>query len=296
MRVLFLGDVVGRAGRTAVREHLPMLRRRLSPDFVVVNGENAAGGFGITAKIAAEIYTAGADCITTGNHVWDQRELLGTIDDDPRLLRPANYPTGTPGRGAALLELADGRRILVANLMTRLFMDALDDPFAAVDAILADLTMPDQADAVIIDFHGEATSEKMAMGHYLDGRASLVVGTHTHVPTADHQVLPGGTAYMTDTGMCGDYDSVIGMKKEPAIERFVRKIPGERLTPAEGTATVCGALVEIDDKTGLARTIDPVRVGGRLSWQWPAAASPQSADHPGADQPNPDQSGVPAQS
>ena len=296
MRVLFLGDVVGRAGRTAVREHLPMLRRRLSPDFVVVNGENAAGGFGITAKIAAEIYTAGADCITTGNHVWDQRELLGTIDDDPRLLRPANYPTGTPGRGAALLELADGRRILVANLMTRLFMDALDDPFAAVDAILADLTMPDQADAVIIDFHGEATSEKMAMGHYLDGRASLVVGTHTHVPTADHQVLPGGTAYMTDTGMCGDYDSVIGMKKEPAIERFVRKIPGERLTPAEGTATVCGALVEIDDKTGLARTIDPVRVGGRLSWQWPAPASPQDADHPGADQPNPDQSGVPAQS
>ena len=291
MRVLFLGDVVGRAGRTAVREHLPVLRRRLSPDFIVVNGENAAGGFGITAKIAAEIYTAGADCITTGNHVWDQRELLGTIDDDPRMLRPANYPAGTPGRGAALLELPDGRRILVANLMARLFMDALDDPFAAVDAILGDLTMPDQADAVIIDFHGEATSEKMAMGHYLDGRVSLVVGTHTHVPTADHQVLPGGTAYMTDIGMCGDYDSVIGMKKEPAIERFVRKIPGERLTPAEGTATVCGALVEIDDKTGLARAIDPVRVGGRLSWQWPDPASA-----PSADQPSPDRRGVPAQS
>ena len=296
MRVLFLGDVVGRAGRTAVREHLPVLRRRLSPDFIVVNGENAAGGFGITAKIAAEIYAAGADCITTGNHVWDQRELLGTIDDDPRLLRPANYPAGTPGRGAALLELADGRRVLVANLMTRLFMDALDDPFAAVDSILGDLTMPDQADAVIIDFHGEATSEKMAMGHYLDGRASLVVGTHTHVPTADHQVLPGGTAYMTDTGMCGDYDSVIGMKKEPAIERFVRKIPGERLTPAEGTATVCGALVEIDDKTGLARAIDPVRVGGRLSRQWPDPASPPSADQPSADRPDPDRGGVPAQS
>ena len=296
MRVLFLGDVVGRAGRTAVREHLPMLRRRLSPDFVVVHGENAAGGFGITAKIATEIYTAGADCITTGNHVWDQRELLGTIDDDPRLLRPANYPTGTPGRGAALLELADGRRILVANLMTRLFMDALDDPFAAVDAILADLTMPDQADAVIIDFHGEATSEKMAMGHYLDGRVSLVVGTHTHVPTADHQVLPGGTAYMTDTGMCGDYDSVIGMKKEPAIERFVRKIPGERLTPAEGAATVCGALVEIDDKTGLASAIEPVRVGGRLSRQWPDRASPPNADTSGADGPSPDRRGIPAQS
>ncbi|MCB9959136.1 MAG: YmdB family metallophosphoesterase [Rhodospirillaceae bacterium] len=272
MRLLFLGDVVGRPGRVAVLEHLPNLRRRLAVDFCVVNGENSAGGFGITAKIAEEFYEAGADCITTGNHVWDQRELLGTIDSDPKMLRPANFPAGTPGRGAALLDAGDGRRVLVVNLMARLFMDPLDDPFAGIDAILADLVLPRDADAVIVDFHGEASSEKMAFGHYVDGRVSLVVGTHTHVPTADAMVLAGGTAFISDAGMCGDYDSVIGMKKEPAIHRFVRKIPGERLTPTEGIATVCGVLVVTDDATGLARSIAPLRLGGRLQPAWPEEA------------------------
>ncbi len=270
MRLLFLGDVVGRAGRTAVYEALPRVRDRLAPDFVIVNGENAAGGFGITAKIADEFYAAGVDCLTTGNHVWDQRELIGTIDHDHRLLRPVNFPPGTPGRGATILPAAGDRRVLAVNLMARLFMDPLDDPFAGIDAVLADLAMPRDVDAIVVDFHGEATSEKMAMGHYLDGRVSLVVGTHSHIPTADHQILSGGTAYQTDAGMCGDYDSVIGMKKDPAIHRFIRKIPGDRLTPAESPATVCGLLVDTDNRTGLAVRVEPLRIGGRLSSHWPA--------------------------
>ena len=269
MRLLFLGDIVGRSGRRAVTDQLPSLRRRLGLDFVVINGENAAGGYGLTTKIAEELYAVGADCLTTGNHVWDQRELLGTIDGEPRLLRPANYPPGTPGRGSALLTAADGRRVLVINLMARLFMDAMDDPFARADQELGELTMPRDVDAIVVDFHGEATSEKMAMGHYLDGRVSLVVGTHSHVPTADHMILSGGTAYQTDAGMCGDYNSVIGMKKEPAVSRFVRKLPGERLTPAEAPATICGLVVETDDTSGLAVRIEPLRIGGRLAGHWP---------------------------
>ena len=269
MRVMFLGDIVGRTGRTAVVEAVPMLRRRLDLDFVVVNGENAAGGFGITTKLAEELYAAGVDCLTLGNHAWDQRDLLTTIDDDRRMIRPANYPAGTPGRGSAILDAPGGRRVLVINLMARLFMDPLDDPFHQVDRLLADIAMPRDVDAVIVDFHGEATSEKMAMGHYLDGRASLVVGTHSHVPTADVQVLTCGTAYQTDAGMCGDYDSVIGMKKEPAILRFVRKVPGERLTAAEKPATLCGLVVETDDATGLALRAEPIRLGGCLQSTWP---------------------------
>ena len=269
MRLMFLGDIVGRSGRTAVIDAVPMLRRRLDLDFVVVNGENAAGGFGITSKLAEELYAAGVDCITLGNHAWDQRELLTTIDDDPRMVRPANFPAGTPGRGSAILDAPGGRRVLVINLMARLFMDPLDDPFAQADRLLTDLGMPRDVDAVIVDFHGEATSEKMAMGHFLDGRASLVVGTHSHVPTADVHILDGGTAYQTDAGMCGDYDSVIGMKKEPAILRFVRKLPGERLTAADKPATLCGLVVETDDATGLAERAEPIRMGGRLPSVWP---------------------------
>ncbi len=274
MRLLFLGDVVGRSGRSAVVEQMPRLRSRLALDAVIVNGENAAHGFGITAKLAQEFYDAGVDCLTTGNHVWDQRELIGQIDADPRLLRPANFPAGTPGRGATLITVAGDRRILVINLMARLFMDALDDPFARIEALLADLVMPRDADAVVVDFHGEATSEKMAMGHLLDGRVTLVVGTHSHVPTADAMILPGGTAYQTDAGMCGDYDSVIGMKKQPAVQRFVTKMPGERMTPAEGPATLCGLVVETDPATGLARRVEPLRLGGRLAPAWPAFGAP----------------------
>ncbi len=269
MRILFLGDIVGRTGRRAVLEQLPALRRRLDADFVIINGENAAGGFGITTKIADELYEAGADCLTTGNHVWDQRELIAEIDGDHRLLRPMNYPEGTPGRGVTMLEARGGQRVMVINAMARLFMDPLDDPFAALERTVSEVAMPGDADAIVLDFHGEATSEKMAMGHFLDGRVTLVVGTHSHVPTADAQILPGGTAYLSDAGMCGDYDSVIGMKKEAAMARFVSKMPGERLTPAESPATICGLVVDTDDKTGLATRVAPLRVGGRLRPEWP---------------------------
>ncbi|HYE48963.1 MAG TPA: TIGR00282 family metallophosphoesterase [Azospirillaceae bacterium] len=271
MRILFLGDVVGRSGRDGVLRHLPELRRTLKLDFTVINGENAAGGFGITEKIAKEFFEAGADCITTGNHVWDQKELVGQIDRMPNLLRPLNYPEGTPGRGATVLPTRDGRRkVLVMNVMTRLFMDPLDDPFAAVEKVLRQYRMgPGGVDAAILDVHGEATSEKMGIGHVCDGRVSLVVGTHTHTPTADTQILTAGTAFQSDAGMCGDYDSVIGMKKEAAVFRMARKLPAERLTPAENdaTVTVCGVFVETDDRTGLAKRAEPVRVGGRLQ-QW----------------------------
>ncbi|HSK40209.1 MAG TPA: TIGR00282 family metallophosphoesterase [Arenibaculum sp.] len=272
MNLLFLGDVVGRSGRDAVIGHLPELRRRLATDFVIVNGENAAGGFGITEKIARDFFEAGADCVTTGNHVWDQKELVGAIGREPRILRPLNYPEGTPGHGAAVFQAPRGRRVLVANVMARLFMDALDDPFAAVDRMLRQIRLGAGADAVVIDFHGEATSEKMAMGHFCDGRATLVVGTHSHVPTADLQILPGGNAYQADAGMCGDYDSVIGMKKEVSVARFVRKLPTEKMTPAENEATVCGVFVETDDRTGLAVRAEPVRVGPRLANHLPVVA------------------------
>jgi 2',3'-cyclic-nucleotide 2'-phosphodiesterase len=269
MRILFCGDVMGRSGREAVIDNMAGLRRKLALDFVVINGENAAGGYGITEKLCQEFYAAGVDCITTGNHIWDQREIIGTIDRDQRLLRPLNFPKATPGRGAALYTTRTGRKVLVANVMTRLFMDALDDPFAALETLFAQHRLAASAHAIIVDIHGEATSEKMALGHLCDGRASLAVGSHSHVPTADAQILPKGTAYQTDAGMCGDYDSVIGMKKETAIARFVRKLPGERLMPAEGEATLCATFVETDDATGLAKKVAPLRLGGRLVPAWP---------------------------
>jgi metallophosphoesterase (TIGR00282 family) len=265
MRILFCGDLVGRSGRDVVVEKLPSLRRDLDLDLVVANGENAAGGFGITQKICDELYKAGVDCITTGNHVWDQKETLSFIGSDPRLLRPTNFPAGTPGKGSGIYQTARGKKVLVANIMARLFMDPLDDPFQAAEQLLRAHKLGGNVDAILIDFHGEATSEKMAMGHYLDGKVSLVVGTHTHVPTADHMVLPGGTAYQTDAGMCGDYDSVIGMEKATPIARFTRKLPTERLAAATGPGTLCGIYVETDDVTGLAKRVEPVRVGGRLS-------------------------------
>ena len=268
MRILLCGDVMARPGREAVATYLPGLRRDLGIDFVVVNGENAAGGFGITDKICAELYALGADVITSGNHAWDRREIIPYIDGDPRLLRPLNLPPGTPGSGARVFELADGRRVLVLNPMARLFMDAIDCPFRAVERELAAHPLG-EVNAVVIDFHGEATSEKMSMGHFADGRASLVVGTHSHVPTADAQILPKGTGYQTDAGMCGDYDSVIGMRKEAAMARFVRKMPGERIQVADGEGTLCAVFVETHDATGLARRIEPVRLGGRLMSQMP---------------------------
>jgi len=269
MRLLFIGDIVGKAGRTALYENLGDIRAKLNADFVVVNGENAAGGFGITEEIFQNIIDAGADVVTTGNHVWDQREALVFIERHPRLLRPANYPPGTPGRGANLFETKEGKRILVINAMGRVFMDTLDDPFAALERELASCPLGEGCDAVMVDFHAETTSEKMAMGHFLDGKVSCVIGTHTHVPTSDHQILQGGTAYISDAGMSGDYNSVIGMKVEEPLARFTRKIPTGRFAPAEGEATLCGVLVDLDTKTGLATHIDVLRQGGVLSQHWP---------------------------
>ena len=265
MNILFCGDVMGRAGREVVKKYLPRLRRELAIDVAVVNAENAAHGFGLSEKICGELYEAGADILTTGNHVWDQRELIQYIDKDSRVLRPANFPPGTPGAGWRLHPLADGRSVLVVNLMGRLFMDVLDDPFAALAAVLEQHPLGRGAAAILVDMHAEATSEKMAMAHFVDGRVSAVFGTHTHVPTADAQILSGGTGYLSDAGMCGDYDSVIGMQKQPAVLRFVTKMPGERPQVAEGEATLCGIFVETDNHTGLALSVEPIRIGGRLA-------------------------------
>lgn len=270
MRILFLGDVVGRTGREAVAAALPRLRAALRIDLAVVNGENASHGFGLAPDMAEALLAAGADAITLGNHAWDRKELIPYIAQQPRVVRPLNFPPGTPGAGSVVVELADGRRALVLNAMGRLFMDALDDPFRGTAEVLAKHRLGATVQAIVADFHGEATSEKMAYAHSFDGAVSLVVGTHTHCPSADHTILPGGTAFQSDTGMCGDYDSVIGMAKEGAAARFWRKMPGERLQPAEGEATVCGLFVETDDRTGLARRVEPVRQGGRLSQTLPA--------------------------
>jgi 2',3'-cyclic-nucleotide 2'-phosphodiesterase len=264
MRLLFLGDIVGRAGRNAVYQRLPELRQRWKLDFVVVNGENAASGFGVTEAIFNELRDVGADVVTTGNHVWDQREALVFIARHDRLLRPLNLPPGAPGRGAGMFEAKNGAQVLVINVIGRVFMGTYDCPFQAVDRQLEACSLRSCADAIFIDVHAEATSEKQAMGHFADGRVSAVVGTHTHTPTADDQILPGGTAFMTDAGMCGDYNSVIGMEKDEPMNRFLTQLPSGRFTPASGVATVAGVAVDIDDATGLARAVSPVRLGGRL--------------------------------
>lgn len=272
MRVLFLGDVMGEAGRKAVLRHVPRLRAELVLDFVICNGENSAAGFGITEKICETFFDAGVDVITTGNHAWDQREVLTYIEREPRLLRPCNYPPGTPGRGAGLYSTASGKQVLVIQAMTRLFMDPLDDPFRAVDEALASHRLIETVDFVMLDIHGEATSEKQALAWAFDGRISAAVGSHSHVPTADARILPNGTAYQTDAGMCGDYESIIGMKPPAAVNRFLTKIRTERLEPAEGEATLCGAFIETDDATGKAKTCSPIRLGGKLAPSLPAAA------------------------
>jgi len=266
MRLAFFGDVVGRAGRAAVSEHLPKLKADLKLDFVIVNGENAAGGFGITASTAQDLFDAGADCITLGNHSWDQSEALVYIERETRLLRPFNYPQtlNIPGRGAQLFTTPKGQRVFVIQIHGSAFMESLDDPIQGVQRALEEAPLRQVADAVIVEMHAEATAEKYIMGHFCDGRATAVVGAHTHVPTADAQILPGGTAYLTDAGMCGDYDSVIGMKKGPLVQRAATRLPVERKAPAEGPATMCGVYIESDDVTGLATRVEMIRVGGRL--------------------------------
>lgn len=262
---------MGRSGRTAVWKRLPKLIADLKLDFVIVNGENSAGGFGITEDIYLETIRAGADVVTTGNHVFDQREALVFAGRHERFLRPANYPEGTPGRGSGVYLAKNGARVLVANIMGRVFMQPdLNDPFQAAERELAACPLGEQADAVVFDFHAEATSEKMCFAHFVDGRASLVVGTHTHQPTADHQILNGGTAYLSDAGMCGDYDSSLGMDKNEPLNRFLSKLPKGRFEAATGEATVCGLGVTISDRTGLAEHVAPLRLGPRLEETVPA--------------------------
>jgi 2',3'-cyclic-nucleotide 2'-phosphodiesterase len=270
MRILFIGDVVGRTGRETVAAALPGLREKLRIDLAVVNAENASHGFGLAPEMATALFAAGTDVITLGNHAWDRKEIIPYIAETPRVIRPLNYPPGTPGGGSVMVDVGRGRRALVLQAMGRLFMDPLDCPFRGTAEVLSRHRMGGTVAAIFVDFHAEASSEKMAFAHYLDGQVSAVVGTHTHCPSADAQILPGGTAFQSDAGMSGDYDSVIGMVKEPATLRFWRKMSGERLAPAEGAATVCGVFVETDDATGLARRVAPVRVGGRLAEAMPA--------------------------
>jgi metallophosphoesterase (TIGR00282 family) len=265
MRLLFLGDLVGRSGRNAAIAALPRLRAEWKLDFVAVNAENAASGFGLTPAIADDLFAAGADVITLGDHAFDQREMLSHIEREPRILRPINFARGAPGRGASLFEATRGRKVLVAVALGRVFMNRpFDDPFSALEAALKTAPLGTMTAASIIEIHAQATSEKMATGHWCDGRVSLVVGSHTHVPTADAMILPKGTAYQTDAGMCGDYDSVIGMDKLEPLRRFVTGMGTARFEPALGEATLCGTFVETDDSTGLARRIAPVRLNGKL--------------------------------
>ena len=263
MRVMFLGDIVGRAGRVAVIDQLPALKQELGLDFAVINCENAAGGFGITPKICEALFAAGADVLTTGNHVWDKREIFDYIAEEPRLIRPLNMAEGTPGTGSVIVTNDAGQRLCAINVMTNLFMAPNEPVFAALDGALVRNRHGRDADFILVDAHGEATSEKMALGHLADGRASMLVGTHTHIPTADHHILPSGTAYQTDAGMCGDYDSVIGMEKEAATDRFIGK-KSSRLSVALGDVTICGLVVDTND-AGLATAIQPLRRGGHLS-------------------------------
>ena len=267
--MLFLGDVVGRSGRQVVAELLPGLIDRHSIEFVIVNGENAAGGFGITEETLQALFDAGADVVTTGNHAFDQKEALSFADRQERFLRPVNFPPGTPGRGSGMFTARNGKQVVVVNVMGRLYMDALDDPFAALERELAAAPLGEAADALVIDFHAEATSEKQAAGYFADGKASLVVGTHTHVPTADHRILPAGTAYMSDAGMCGDYDSILGMDRDEPMRRFLTKIRGERLAAATGPGSLSGVAVDTADKTGLAVAVAPIRIGPGLSETMP---------------------------
>ena len=270
MRILFLGDVVGRAGRSAMVEHLPRLRIDWRLDFVVVNAENATSGAGLTEAHAKALLDAGADVLTLGDHAFDQKEMLQVIEREPRILRPLNYAKSAPGHGARVFDAPGGRKVLVAQVLGQVFMKRpFDDPFSALDPVLKAHPPGGLVQASLIDIHCEATSEKMALGHYCDGRASIAVGTHTHIPTADTMILPGGTAYQSDAGMCGDYDSIIGMDKAEPMRRFLTGMPKGRFEPAGGAATLSGLYVETDDRTGKATRAVAVRQGGQLGQAGP---------------------------
>jgi len=250
-RVLIIGDVIGRAGRDALRRHLPVLRDRHRPAFVVANGENAAGGVGLTEEVGRELFSM-VDVLTSGNHIWDKKEGIAYMEKELRVLRPANYPSPAPGKGRVVVAGPDGLKLGVLNLQGRVFMEPIDDPFRTADAAIEELRK--ETPCLIVDFHAEATSEKVALGYYLDGRVSAVVGTHTHVPTADERILPGGTAYITDLGMAGSRNSVIGIRKEQAIQKFLTSRP-IRFEPDKGGSFLSGVVVEIDPSTGKALSI-----------------------------------------
>lgn len=265
---------MGRAGRQAVQERLAGLRAAWRLDFVVVNGENATAGAGLSPDHAKLLLEAGADCITLGDHAFDQRDMLGFIEREPRILRPLNYAKAAPGAGARVFDVPGGRKILVAQVLGQVFMKRpFDDPFSAIDPVLKSHPRGGLVQAALVDMHCEATSEKMAMGHWCDGRASVMVGTHTHVPTADAMILPGGTAFQSDAGMCGDYDSVIGMTKDEPMRRFITGMPKGRFTPADGEATLSGLYIETDDRSGQATRVAMVRQGGRLQQIGPQAGA-----------------------
>src|SRR4030095_7317549 len=252
MKILFIGDTVGKAGRPVVQQHLKHLQEELAVDLTILNCENAAAGFGITPRIADEFFDWGIDVLTSGNHIWDKKEIMPYLSKNPRILRPANYPPGNPGKGLAILKTRSEQEVAVLNLQGRVFMPATDDPFRVADAELA--RIPKHIKVIFVDMHGEATSEKVAMGWYLDGRVSAVIGTHTHIPTADSKILPGGTAYQTDAGMSGPFYSVIGVMKEGAIKRFLTQMP-ERFEPASQDVRLNGVVIDVDGGTGKARSI-----------------------------------------
>ena len=279
MKILFLGDVVGRAGREAIQKYLPELKKKFFLEYIIVNGENAAGGFGINQKTAEELFSYGVNVITGGNHSWDQPDSMAYIEKQPRLLRPYNFPLNTPGKGVFIGNIRH-HKIVIINLLGRLFMEALDDPFAAIDTLLKLYRLGENCDCIFVDFHAETTSEKAAFAYYVDGRVSAVIGTHTHIPTADGRILPKGTAFQTDAGMCGDYDSVIGMDKQAPIQRFTRKMRLLRMQTALKEGTLCGVILDIDPSTGLTTTIQPVRMGGYLSSYIPSQEAVIQEENP----------------
>ena len=261
MKILIIGDIVGQSAREKLKERIPIIKKKYNTDAIIANAENATGGYGISKKHAKELLNAGIDVLTLGNHSWDQREMLNFIEECPKIIRPLNYPSGVPGKGYYKLELVNGKKILIVQVMLRLFMNiSIDDPFSAIKNLLVAEKLKSTCDCIVIDVHGEATSEKNTFAHYVDGSVSAVLGTHTHIPTSDNSILPNGTAYQTDIGMTGNYNSVIGMNIENPIHGFTKGYRAEgRFTPANGNVTICGALIDVDDVTGLAKSITPIK-------------------------------------
>jgi hypothetical protein len=265
MKILFLGDVAGPSGCKAVQNYLPQIKKKNKINFVIVNGENASEtGVGITKKNAEDMFNAGVNVITSGNHIWDQKETIEHITKEKRLLRPENLIEGTPGKGFEIYNVLSGEKIAVLNLMGNIFMKKCEDVFSTAEKIFNKFRLKRDADFIVVDFHGEITSEKMAMGHYLDGKATLVIGTHTHIPTSDFRVLENGTAYQSDAGMCGDYNSVIGMNKENSLKKFFNNKEAKKHFPSLGQATLSGIIVDGDLNTGLAKSAKQFLFGGVL--------------------------------